>query len=555
MRHRPRATNFFEGGVVATLPIGYFAPPHEKPSRRSRTIAPITAWIALFIDRRNFLSPAFFRPMSSNPRCSFRASRQFVLGSLLLILLLAGAQAGWQIKTLGGRDYIPLRQVASFYKMRAVPAGELGIVLESDTRRMQFAQGSREARFDGIKHWLSFPVLVFGGQFFVSRMDLSKTIDPAMRPSHIPNMQPVRTVLLDPGHGGHDRGAVNQWGAEKNYNLDLCRRIRPHLTEGGLRVAISRSRDEFITLETRPALAGRLGEGAIFVSIHCNDAGQRSSAATGFEIYTLTPRGAPNSNDSFLTRRSFSAEYGHRLDHSSEALAGAIYHAMLGRVPMFDRGMKRARFAVLRRATVPAVLIECGFLSHPRDARQLQSMAWRDRLAESIALGILEYAQLTRTKKQPALLAQYRAVDAGVPAGEEFDYQPLAGIGAFVEEGFEGVRGWRGLLPSALGQEMPPFRLEFEPRGWVQLEAWAERGEDARSESDDEQSSLMEQSAWPMPVPPFPGLAGWRGLWPPSGLDQGFVLFGMTAGPLAEDSGEDSGEEPVAAIEIMGGAL
>jgi len=494
--------------------------------------------------------------MPANLRYRLHALRQFVVGTSILLLLLPGAQAGWQIKKLGGRDYIPLSQVASFYKMRTVPAGALGVVLESETRRMQFAQGSREARFDGVKHWLSFPVLVFGGQLFVSRMDLSKTIDPAMRPGHIPNLQPVRTVLLDPGHGGHDRGAVNQWGSEKNYNLDLCRRIRSHLVEGGLRVAISRRRDEFIPLETRPALAGRLGDSTIFVSIHCNDAGQRSSAATGFEIYTLTPRGAPNSNDSFLTRRSFSAEYGHRLDHSSEALAGAIYHAMLGRVPMFDRGMKRARFAVLRRATVPAVLVECGFLSHPRDARQLQSIIWRDRLAESIALGILEYAQLTRTRKPPTLLAQYRAADNGVPAGEEFEYQPLANIGAFIEEAVAGVRGWRGLLPAALGQEMPPFRLEFEPSGWVQLEAWAARGEDARSAASDEQSFLMEQSAWSAPVPPFPGLAGWRGLLPPSGLDQGFVLFGGTAGPLAEDSGEESGEkQPATAIEILGGGL
>jgi len=547
-----------EGGVVAPRSIGYVVVPHDKPPRRTAHLPAPTALCAPPVFARcSLLIPAFFRSMPASSRSILHAPHPLLLGALVLLLLLPGARAGWEIKTLGGRDYIPLRQVASFYKMRVVPLGERGVALESDARRLQFAQGSREARIDGVKHWLSFPLLVFGGQLFVSRMDLSKTIDPAVRPGHIPNLQPVRTVLLDPGHGGHDRGAVNQWGSEKNYNLDLCRRIRPHLTAGGLRVAISRSRDEFITLETRPALAGRLGDGTIFVSIHCNDAGRRSSAATGFEIYTLTPRGAPNSNDSFLTRRSFSAENGHRLDHASEALAGAIYHAMLGRVPMFDRGMKRARFAVLRRATVPAVLVECGFLSHPRDAQQLQSMSWRDRLAESIALGILEYSQLTRTKKPPALLSQYRAAENGAPAGAEFDYQPLAGLGDFVEVGFGEMRGWRGLLSVALGQDMPPFRLEFEPHGWVQLEAWAARGEDARSMANDEQSSLMDQSAWPAPAAPFPGLAGWRGLLPAPGLDQGFVLFAGTTGPLADEAGEESSEaEPAAAYpEILGGAL
>ena len=478
--------------------------------------------------------------------------------TLLAFLLAADrAEASWQIRTLGGRDYIPLKQIASFYQMRIVPRGGNRVALVAGTRKMEFLRGSREARIDGVKHWLSFPMLSFGGNLYLSRMDLSKTIDPAMRPHRIQGLRPVRSVLLDPGHGGHDRGAVNRYGTEKSYNLDIALGVQKRLREAGLRAELTRSTDRFIPLEARPAMAARLGEGAIFVSIHCNASGRSTSSATGYEIFTLTPRGAPNSHDSFLTRRSFSGEQGHRFDQASQALSAAIYHAMLGRLPMFDRGMKRARFAVLRRAVTPAVLVECGFMTNPRDARLLDDPRWRARLADSIARGIIEFCNLTRAGKQPKLLAQYRKEEAAQLAKMGFEFNPLAGIGAAVQTGFASARGWRGLLPAPLSGEVDPFKLEFEPAGWVQLEAWASAGEDARSMSHDEQSSMMDQSEWPGLAPAAGGMLGWRELLPAHGLDRGFVLFEGESGPAAEDyeEGESRGVRTVEIVEILGGAL
>ena len=478
---------------------------------------------------------------------------------LTLLLLLPAREAvasKWEIRSLGGRDYIPIMQIARFYQLRVVPRGDNGVALVSGTRRMDFSRGSREARIDGIKHWLSFPLMSFGGKLYVSRMDLSKTIDPAMRPQKIPGLAPVRAVLLDPGHGGHDRGAVNRYGTEKSYNLSIALEVQRLLRDAGLRTELTRSTDRFIPLEARPAMARRLGEGAIFVSIHCNASSQSVSAATGYEIFTLTPRGAPNSHDSFLTRRSFSSESGHRFDHANQALAASIYHAMLGRLPMFDRGMKRARFAVLRRAVTPAVLVECGFLTNPRDAQKLDSPAWRKRLADSIARGIIEFSNLSRARTMPKLLARYRSEEAKELTGTEFAYQPLEGIGAAVQTGFGFPQGWRSLLPVPLGEEQGPFRLEFEPRGWAQLEAWAAVGEDARSMSSDEQETLMDQSAWPDPPPAFGGSRGWRDLLPAAGLDHGFELFPGTTGPRADGpAGAMRGAPAVEIPEIMGGRL
>jgi N-acetylmuramoyl-L-alanine amidase len=467
-------------------------------------------------------------------------SRQMLLAAACLLLATASevAATGWQIKRLAGRDYLPLPQIASFYEMRTEHRGDRGVTLRGADRRMDFAKNSREARIDGVKQWLSFPVIYFAGQYYVSRMDLAKAIDPLMRPERIPGLKPVHTVVLDPGHGGHDRGAVNRWGSEKNYNLDLCRRIRPHLQAAGLRVVITRSRDQFIPLERRPAVANRLGDGTVFVSVHFNAAPTRNSLATGFEVFTLTPRGAPNSHDAYLTRRSFSAERGHRNDHASHVLATAIQHAKLGKVPMFDRGVKRARFAVLRGAEVPAVLIEGGFMSHPRDARLLHTVEWRNRLAEAVADGILEFVRLSREGARPKLLAQYRAEESGELARSALDYHPLEGISVFVRPAFPGLPGWRRLLSAPLGEEMPPFRLEYEPAGWVQLEAWAAAGEDARSASSPEGSFLSRPREWPDPAPAWPGLRGWRALLPPRDGEETFVLFVSPPGaPLDPDSG------------------
>jgi N-acetylmuramoyl-L-alanine amidase len=452
----------------------------------------------------------------------------------VVVCLLGWAASGdalafdWKIKRLAGRDYLSVAQIGTFYGMGVKPQGDRGVTLRSGTRRMEFAKNSREARIDGVKQWLSFPAVYFGGQYFVSRMDLAKTIHPLMRPDRIPGLKPVHTVVLDPGHGGHDRGAVNRYGAEKNYNLDLCRRIRPHLQEAGLRVVITRSRDQFIPLEQRPLVANKLGEGTVFVSVHFNAAATRDSLATGYEVFSLTPRGAPNSHDVFLTRRSFSAERGHRNDHANHVLATLIQHAKLGLVPMFDRGVKRARFAVLRTASVPAVLIEGGFMTHPRDSRNLHSVEWRERLAEAVAQGIIEFTKLSKQRVPPKLLAQYRAEDAARQQGP-LDYQPLEGISRLIRPAFSGLPGWRKLLPAPLGEEMPPFRMEYEPAGWVQLEVWAAAGEDARS-AVQEQSFLSRPREWPDPPPAWPELRGWRGLVPVRRDDEQFMLFAPPPG-------------------------
>jgi hypothetical protein len=186
----------------------------------------------------------------------------------------------------------------------------------------------------------------------------------------------------------------------------------------------------------------------------------------------------------------------------------------------------------------------------------LHTVEWRERLAKAVADGILEFVNLSKEGTRPKLLAQYRAAAAAELAGSPFDYQPLEGIGRLVRPKFPGLSGWRRLLPAPLGEEMPPFRLEYEPAGWVQLEMWAAAGEDARSAGQQEESFLSRPREWPDPAPAWPGLRGWRSLLPPRGVEETFLLFAPPEGaPVDPEAGREQEPAKNWILEFLGKAL
>ena len=162
----------------------------------------------------------------------------------------------------------------------------------------------------------------------------------------------------------------------------------------------------FIPLEQRPAVANNIPN-SIFVSIHFNSSSTNADAR-GFEIFSLAPRGAPSTNDVMPRERDLREEPGNGVDLPSGALAGSVFHALLGHVPMVDRGVKHARFAVLRLCTQPAVLIECGFVSNNAESTLISSSAWRAHVAEAIVDGVANYRVLAERKTRPKVIADYR---------------------------------------------------------------------------------------------------------------------------------------------------
>ncbi len=167
-------------------------------------------------------------------------------------------------------------------------------------------------------------------------------------------------VVIDAGHGGYDRGGIpGQRVAEKVMNLDVAQRLRSVLQGSGYRVVMTRDSDVFVPLGTRVAIANSY-RNAIFVCIHFNSATR--TGASGIETY-------------FYSRESL-------------ALASAIHYYVAGGAPSSNRGVRRRGYFVLRRTRIPAVLVECGFLTNPSEAQYAQSSAYRQKLAEEIARGI-----------------------------------------------------------------------------------------------------------------------------------------------------------------------
>src|SRR6266568_5838234 len=332
---------------------------------------------------------------------------------ITLARTVASAADDWQVIKINGHDYLSVDNIARFYRLPAevAPSGAK-IRFETVKNPLEFVSGSREVMINGVRCWLCFPLIEQNGKFLVSRTDVAKTIEPQLRPHRVPNAGKVETVVLDPGHGGHDKGAVCRYGNEKDFALDVARKLRPLLQAKGLRVIMTREGDYFVPLEVRAQIANA-ARNSIFVSIHFNGTNDNPNA-TGFEIFSFTPRGAPSTSDSAVASSSFSMQPGSEVDAQSMALSACIYHSLLGHIPEYDRGIKRARFAVLRLTKVPAVLIEGGFLTERGESRLISNKDWRGKLAAAIGVGIENYRALGK-KQPPMLVADYRKQIKSVP--------------------------------------------------------------------------------------------------------------------------------------------
>jgi N-acetylmuramoyl-L-alanine amidase len=174
---------------------------------------------------------------------------------------------------------------------------------------------------------------------------------------------PVRSntvVVIDAGHGGFDRGGIpGQRVPESIMTLDVAQRLRSILQTNGYKVVMTRSTDVFVPLGTRVAIANSY-RNAIFVCIHFNSATRRG--ANGIETYFYGSQSLP--------------------------LASSIHYYVAGGAASPNRGVRRRGFYVLRKTTIPAVLVECGFLTNPMEAQTVQNSGYRQRLAEEIAHGV-----------------------------------------------------------------------------------------------------------------------------------------------------------------------
>jgi len=317
--------------------------------------------------------------------------REFLTIVALFVCVRAFA-ADWTLIKHDGRDYVTFDNVAQFYGLGGVQrTGGNGFAIAIGSRSLRGQAGSVEFYINNLKFNLSYPIVDQGGRLCVSRMDLVKVIEPVLRPGKIKDAELVDTIILDPGHGGHDNGAMSPFGNEKTFSLDVANRARMLFLQQGYKVYMTRNSDEFIPLEDRVRFANRFPN-ALFISIHFNSGG----AGTGLETYTLAPRGVPSMMADGPRISDLQECPGNSRDAENMALATATHASLEVHLKAFDRGMydrgiKRARFVVIRDITIPGVLVEGGFLSNSYDARLIATPEYRAGMAASIFQAVQTY--------------------------------------------------------------------------------------------------------------------------------------------------------------------
>src|SRR3954463_14331715 len=316
----------------------------------------------------------------------FRKSAFWI--SIVLAVGAAWAATDWTVIKQQNRDYVTFSNVAHFYNFPEYTRVSHTVSLRSDRRGIRAQAGTSELYINGVRFVTDFPILSSGEDELISAMDVSKIVEPIMRPNRLHNAQKIQTIVLDPGHGGVDNGASNRWGTEKMFALDVAMHARDALKRAGYRVEMTRTRDNTVSLEERVNFANRFKD-ALFVSIHFNYSG----AAEGLETYALAPEGVPSnaSNESHVSPSDVRACVGNVQDEHNIALSAAIHAMVLSRLSMFDRGVKHARFHVLRDVKIPAALIECGFLSNSAEGQRIATTQFRQDVATAIAQGIQNY--------------------------------------------------------------------------------------------------------------------------------------------------------------------
>ena len=210
----------------------------------------------------------------------------------------------------------------------------------------------------------------------------------------------VKTIIIDPGHGGKDPGAVNRARQEKSVVLHISKMLRDLLAEKGYQVRMTRETDVYIPLESRAKFATK-GQGDLFISIHAN--ASHSTGASGIETYYLA-LASDESARITAARENAGANYSiQALDKlvadilkeskSSESrnLAEFIQEQLVVATGARNRGVKHAPFVVLIGTKVPSVLIEIGFLSNSTEGRKLVNMAYQRKIVRAIADGIERY--------------------------------------------------------------------------------------------------------------------------------------------------------------------
>lgn len=258
---------------------------------------------------------------------------------------------------------------------------------------LELTVGHRTARWNGLQLDLGYAPRLSNGQPLLHILDLSKTLEPlTLRPALLDANK--RVIVIDPGHGGDNRGAQSVFSGqfEKEFTLDWALRVERLLRTQGWTVHLTRTNDVDLSLGERVAFADRV-KGDLFLSLHFNsiESARGRNHEGGLETYCLTPAGMPSTLTREFEDDASTSFPNNAFDAENYYFAARLQRALVDTLRRKDRGVRRARFmGILRGQNRPAVLLEAGYLTQPDEAELISSPEYRQKLAEAVAKALLE---------------------------------------------------------------------------------------------------------------------------------------------------------------------
>jgi N-acetylmuramoyl-L-alanine amidase len=321
--------------------------------------------------------------------------RWAIVGLLVILAEISGSGVVPSVEPayINGKPYLRLNDwaKANELQLRWLKRDE-ALELNNTGTKLVFELHSPEAQVNGVAVRLLFPLAGRSEGIYISRIDLQTTLQPLLYAPRARFPSKTPSICLDPGHGGKDPGFRVGANEEKRYTLLLAQELHEQLKHAGWKVFLTRSRDTFLELPERPDV-GRHKKADLFLSLHFNATEVSPGSVQGAEVYCLTPAGAPSTN----AGGEGGAEgwfSGNRYNDRNLFLAYQLQRALARNLGVEDRGVHRARFAVLRDATMPAALIEAGFMSHPVEGKKILTADYRRQIARAIVEGLTAYCRV-----------------------------------------------------------------------------------------------------------------------------------------------------------------
>lgn len=325
-------------------------------------------------------------------------------------------------RTIGGVEYIPLEKLCGSYDVRYKWDGYINTAkIEKGRNEIVLRAGSGTILVNGAHKKMKSPAVLSFGQMYVPVSFVNKDFGDILgvetareaAPKEVvlegPKIYRISTVVIDAGHGGKDPGATGRRFRlrEKSMTLSIAKKLGSILERSGMRVVYTRKNDNFIPLPKRSDVANNAGAD-LFVSVHIN--ASRSKSLNGFECYYLSDATDDNAraleafeDSSVSMNEKATVEHSRQLDKTlwdlaltenrteSLELANYICDSVEAGREADVRGVRTARFYVLKHTNIPSVLVEIGYLSNRSEEIKLKDPAYLDRMTELVAGGILKY--------------------------------------------------------------------------------------------------------------------------------------------------------------------